>query len=1527
MQIVGWTKSTPRLVLLVCLGLFSSTNAQESPFIYGIHDHDTNIQEYLDHFSAGGVTGWVTATIAIGSNPSDTGGDDFRWIANQGHTVIVRLNNGYCGTGNIPTPDKYDDFAQRAANYVAATQGADIFIVGNETNLAVEWPPVNGHAQYVSPQDYASLFRKTYNAIKAVRPGAQVITQALAPFAGPFSAGSTCGFTHDANPLNWVQYMNQMLTEIKSTGGIDGIALHINSRGYSYDDIHSTQKVNAGGQNLYFSFYVYKDWVDHGIPADLYHLPLYATESNGIFYWSGGHPENPGSHYEPGWMQEVYAEINRYNQEATASGKPVYRAVNMYRWCAWCDGWNINNSPYKGQILSDLDQAIAAQYRWPDGATPPPPPPPEPLPDGDNVALSSVNWSASSSFNGDFDGSRAYDGVIAADSKWTSNGSGAESWLALDLGGEFDISGFIVRHAGAGGEPGYYNTEAFRLESGDSLSGPWMTLETVGNAAQEHTSTTVLASTIKSRYVRLYITDAGSDNYARIPEFEVYGTAAAPPPPPPPPETPPGDNVALGAASWDASSSFSSEYGGDKAYDGVISAGSKWTSDGAGPASWLALDLGGDFDVSGFIVRHAGAGGEQDFYNTEAYRLESGDSMTGPWTTLATVDNAAQENSTTTILDAAETTRFVRLYINDAGIDNYARIPEFEVYGTAASPPPPPPPAGKLIENGDFANGLLGWTVWNQRGNVNATVDDGALHLVSSDHNGGIYQQFDTGGAGATIDVSGFWESNPTQSNYQWAEVLVINGSRLPLNGEDVSEVDADVVLIYKNDTWVSPQGWSGTMDQTAPVANPGSFVASGDVATIILKSGNAGGSNSGTRYDDIVVEADGAAPPPPPPPEPVNLIANGEFADSLGGWTVWNQRGNVNARVSNGALHLASGDHNGGVYQRFDTGGAGTSIKVSGFWESNPTQSQSQWAEVLVINGSRLPANGEDVSAADGDVVLLYKNDTWASPSGWSGPMNETAAVANSGSFVASGEVATIILKSGNAGGSNTGTMYDDILVEAEGTAPPPPPTNGFPTAIAAANPLGGSAPLAVTFDGSASSDPDGDVLSYSWSFGNGSNASGSSVSHTYHAAGTYTATLTVDDGNGGSDNDTVTVTVTTATPPPGNGQQWVVLEKKSCDGPCDFNQIRADLNAQGKDIGFVKIGFHVAPNGNQNGLGDWERTLHAHGVPFFLKSVDSAGQIYEAVQLKAASGCIDNSRDGGTASCVPHQLVYRRSVTGQDYRPDVPYSGSPDCANPLPADTPYQQIYNETPYDAAVAHWQRHRDEFPPELLPYKHLIWVETINEINRGGTCDFDGDGVGGEPFPHNEGLIDPVFGQYTKEGEWIAEFAIHTANLAMAEGFNWAAFGWSSGEPEIGTWAGPKMREYLELIAANPDRVALATHEYSYTTDGLELAYPSLLGRFQEAFDVADHYGIGRPTIVITEFGWTLNDIPGVHQSMSVDLPWAAELYAPHHEIQGAAIWYLGGGWGGIDQEVQQLIAPMADYATRTYFVLGPAGSQ
>ena len=92
----------------------------------------------------------------------------------------------------------------------------------------------------------------------------------------------------------------------------------------------------------------------------------------------------------------------------------------------------------------------------------------------------------------------------------------------------------------------------------------------------------------------------------------------------------------------------------------------------------------------------------------------------------------------------------------------------------------------------------------------------------------------------------------------------------------------------------------------------------------------------------------------------------------------------------------------------------------------------------------------------------------------------------------------------------------------------------NRPPTARMTATPTSGDGAAAVSFDGSASSDPDaGDTLSYIWNFGDGSPAvttTASTTTHTYTAAGSFTSTLTVRD-NGG-----VTSLVASARIDPGN-------------------------------------------------------------------------------------------------------------------------------------------------------------------------------------------------------------------------------------------------------------------------------------------------------------------------------------------------------------------------------------------------------
>ena len=69
----------------------------------------------------------------------------------------------------------------------------------------------------------------------------------------------------------------------------------------------------------------------------------------------------------------------------------------------------------------------------------------------------------------------------------------------------------------------------------------------------------------------------------------------------------------------------------------------------------------------------------------------------------------------------------------------------------------------------------------------------------------------------------------------------------------------------------------------------------------------------------------------------------------------------------------------------------------------------------------------------------------------------------------------------------------------------------------------------LSVAFDGSDSSDSDGQVASYAWDFGDGRSGSGKTVSHAYSEAGTYVVKLTVtdDDNATGSVSHEVTVVV----------------------------------------------------------------------------------------------------------------------------------------------------------------------------------------------------------------------------------------------------------------------------------------------------------------------------------------------------------------------------------------------------------------
>lgn len=290
---------------------------------------------------------------------------------------------------------------------------------------------------------------------------------------------------------------------------------------------------------------------------------------------------------------------------------------------------------------------------------------------------------------------------------------------------------------------------------------------------------------------------------------------------------------------------------------------------------------------------------------------------------------------------------------------------------------------------------------------------------------------------------------------------------------------------------------------------------------------------------------------------------------------------------------------------------------------------------------------------------------------------------------------------------------------------------------------------------------------------------------------------------------------------------------------------------------------------------LAGTDRQLAFSKIGFHVTFLEEKGMLDQWMQEQDAAGIpfylktVDNAEPLYKAqqlvqeSGVPHTLVFR--ATG----------GVPD--------------YSLPPDEAARQHWEFHRDKFPPELDP--QLVWVETVNEVDKNRSA-------------------------------WLAEFALETARLTMADGFRWAAFGWAPGEPEPEHWQLPAMLEFLRLAGENPDRLAIAVHEGSLSADDIRALYPFRLGRFMRLFEICDQNDIPRPTVLITEWGWEYNNIPPVEQAMA-DIAWAANLYANFPEVKGAAIWNLGTGccFGTVSDEVRQLIDPLRRFNLATAYTV------
>ncbi|HJR34115.1 MAG TPA: PKD domain-containing protein, partial [Gemmatimonadales bacterium] len=95
-------------------------------------------------------------------------------------------------------------------------------------------------------------------------------------------------------------------------------------------------------------------------------------------------------------------------------------------------------------------------------------------------------------------------------------------------------------------------------------------------------------------------------------------------------------------------------------------------------------------------------------------------------------------------------------------------------------------------------------------------------------------------------------------------------------------------------------------------------------------------------------------------------------------------------------------------------------------------------------------------------------------------------------------------------------------------------------PPVARSSGPYWGTRGLSTSLDGTTSSDPDGDPLTFSWDFGDGTTGTGPTPSHAYAELGVYLVTLTVTDSRGLSAAVVTTTTIEAPAPLVAAGEKY---------------------------------------------------------------------------------------------------------------------------------------------------------------------------------------------------------------------------------------------------------------------------------------------------------------------------------------------------------------------------------------------------
>lgn len=318
------------------------------------------------------LPGWVIFQRSVAGSPNRYRGDDFRPYSDRGVGVICCLEWDPGQGGTVPTPEYLTLFARRCREYVEASQGCHVWVIGDEMNAAAKWPlaavrtdtlqPEGGPFQVLEPRyrrdrysvllqadaaavqeghfpitpvHYVACFRLIREAIKNAPGHAQdlVLIGAVAPWNADAQEA--------ANPSgDWIHYFRAILDGLEP-GACEGIALHTATAGPDPDLILTEDRLPFpfGGRRAGFRGFL--DFIE-AIPERHQALPVFVTEASQLQPWRNANE---------GWVMGACEQVLAYNR--TYAHSPI-RCLGFYQWEA-NSPWAIKNHAL---LIEDLKGAL-----------------------------------------------------------------------------------------------------------------------------------------------------------------------------------------------------------------------------------------------------------------------------------------------------------------------------------------------------------------------------------------------------------------------------------------------------------------------------------------------------------------------------------------------------------------------------------------------------------------------------------------------------------------------------------------------------------------------------------------------------------------------------------------------------------------------------------------------------------------------------------------------------------------------------------------------------------------------------------------------------------------------------------------------------------------------------------------------------------------------------------------------------------------------------------------------------------------